>query len=95
MRYVKKVQLFFNLSIGSMRDIWLQYINISHPPFSPHSSYTSIADNTNGRRREDENSLLQQSQLPENKDVWTKELEVLSDGSSWMDHLSGEREREQ
>ena len=64
------------------------------PPPSPHSSYTSIADNTNGRRREDENSLLQQSQLPEHKDVWPKVLEVLSDGSSWMDHLSGERERE-
>ena len=53
---------------------------------------TSIADDSDGRRGEDEYPLLQQGQLPEDKDVRSKILEVLWDGSNWVGFLGGGRE---
>ena len=50
---------------------------------------TSIADDADGRRRVDENSLLEHGQLPEDEDVRTKELQELHVLYSYLGGQSG------
>ena len=70
-------------------------LSLSPPlPPSPLPSLTSIADNSDGRRREQDDSLLQQSQPPQNEYLRTKELQKLRETAGRVCDLERERERE-
>ena len=48
-----------------------------------------MADDANGRRREENDLLLEESKSPENEDIWTKELQELSEAASRVGGLEG------
>ena len=51
---------------------------------------TFMAACSNGRRREEDHSLLEQCQLPEDKQLGSKVMEEFTETASWMKDLGND-----